>query len=69
MFEEIIGNQRVKEELTKIIEEKKVLHSYMFVGVEGIGKQMIAKKFAQMILCTNEGRKGCNTFKSYIEIK
>ncbi len=67
MFEEIIGNQRVKEELTKIIEEKKVLHSYMFVGVEGIGKQMIAKKFAQMILCTNEGRKGCNTCKSCIE--
>ena len=67
MFEEIIGNQRVKEELTKIIEEKKVLHSYMFVGVEGIGKQMIAKRFAQMILCTNEGRKGCNTCKSCIE--
>ena len=67
MFEEIIGNQRVKEELTKIIEEKKVLHSYMFVGVEGIGKQMIAKKFAQMILCTNEGRKGSNTCKSCIE--
>ena len=67
MFEEIIGNQRVKEELTKIIEEKKVLHSYMFVGVEGIGKQMIAKKFAQMILCTNEGGKGCNTCKSCIE--
>ena len=67
MFEEIIGNQRVKEELTKIIEEKKVLHSYMFVGVEGIGKQMIAKRFAQMILCTNEERKGCNTCKSCIE--
>ena len=67
MFEDIIGNQQVKEELTKIIEEKKILHSYMFVGIEGIGKQMIAKKFAQMILCTNEGRKGCNTCKSCIE--
>ena len=67
MFEDIIGNQQVKEELTKIIEEKKILHSYMFVGIEGIGKQMIAKKFAQMILCTNGGRKGCNTCKSCIE--
>ncbi len=67
MFEEIIGNQRVKEELTKIIEEEKVLHSYMFVGIEGIGKQMIAKKFAQMILCTNDRGKGCNTCKSCIE--
>ena len=67
MFEDIIGNQQVKEELTKIIEEEKILHSYMFVGIEGIGKQMIAKKFAQMILCTNGGRKGCNTCKSCIE--
>ena len=67
MFEEIIGNQQVKEQLTKAIEEKKVLHSYMFVGIEGIGKQMIAKKFAQMILCTNNEKKGCNTCKSCIE--
>ena len=67
MFNEIIGNEKIKKQLRKALKENKVSHSYMFIGIEGIGKQMIAKKFAQMILCTNEGRKGCNTCKSCIE--
>ena len=54
MFDEIIGNQQIKEELLKSLKENKVSHSYLFVGIEGIGKQMIAKSFAQMILCTDK---------------
>ena len=67
MFDEIIGNEQIKEEFIKVIEEDKVSHSYMFVGIEGIGKQMMAKSFAKMILCTNETEKGCNYCKSCIE--
>ena len=67
MFDEIIGNEQIKEEFIKAIEEDKVSHSYMFVGIEGIGKQMMAKSFAKMILCTNETEKGCNYCKSCIE--
>ena len=39
----------------------------MFVVIEGIGKQIMAKDFAQMILCTNETNKGCQQCKSCIE--
>ena len=39
----------------------------MFVGIEGIGKQMMAKAFAQMILCTSEQEKGCQQCKSCME--
>ena len=67
MFDEIIGNEQIKEELKKVALENKVSHSYMFVGIEGIGKQMMAKDFAQMILCTNETNKGCHQCKSCIE--
>ena len=67
MFHEIIGNEQIKKELKESINKNKILHSYMFVGIEGIGKQLIAKKFAQMILCTNQEKKGCNTCKSCIE--
>ena len=67
MFDEIIGNEQIKKELKKSILENKVSHSYMFVGIEGIGKQMIAKEFAQMILCTSEQEKGCHQCKSCIE--
>ncbi len=67
MFDEIIGNERIKEELRKAILENKISHSYMFVGIEGIGKQMIAKEFARIVLCTNEQEKGCHQCKSCME--
>lgn len=68
-FDEIIGNEKTKEELKRSLEEDKVSHSYMFVGIEGIGKQLIAQAFAQMILCTNETEKGCDKCKSCIEFQ
>ncbi len=67
MFDEIIGNEQIKEALKKVVMENKASHSYMFVGIEGIGKQMIAKRFAQMLLCTNEHQTGCHECKSCIE--
>ena len=67
MFEEIVGNEKIKEALRKSVEEDKVSHSYMFIGIEGIGKKMIAQAFAQMILCLNKTEKGCNKCKSCVE--
>ena len=67
MFDEIIGNEQIKKELERAILENKVSHSYMFVGIEGIGKQMMAKEFARIVLCTNEQEKGCHQCKSCIE--
>ena len=67
MFDEIIGNDKIKEALEKTVNENKVSHSYMFVGIDGIGKQLVAKKFAQAILCTKETEKSCNQCKSCIE--
>ena len=67
MFDEFIGNEQIKKELKRAVDENKVSHSYMFVGIEGIGKQMIAKEFAQIVLCTNEEEKGCHQCKSCVE--
>ena len=66
MFENILGNQKIKEKLKKSINEDKILHSYLFIGIEGIGKKLIAKEFAKAILCLNE-EKYCNNCKSCIE--
>ena len=35
-FEHIVGNEKVKSFLDKLIEENHVSHSYLFVGIEGI---------------------------------
>ena len=54
-FSNIIGNEKIKNILIKSISNNTVLHSYMFIGADGIGKKMIAKQFAKMILCENSG--------------
>lgn len=66
MFENIIGNKEIKTSLINTVKSNKTSHSYMFVGNEGIGKKLIAKEFAKMLLCTNEN-KYCNNCKSCIE--
>lgn len=38
MFENILGNDKIKEALKNTIINKNASHSYMFIGVEGIGK-------------------------------
>ena len=66
MFGNILRNQQIKEKLQKSIKDKKILHSYLFIGIDGIGKKLIAKEFAKAILCLNE-TKYCNKCKSCIE--
>lgn len=66
MFDTIIGNNAAKETLKKAVDLNKISHSYMFVGISGIGKKLIAKEFAKMILCIDQN-KYCNKCKSCIE--
>ncbi len=66
MFENIIGNDKIKNELTNLVKQNKYSHSYIFHGTEGIGKKLIAKEFAKMILCLGK-EKYCNTCKSCLE--
>lgn len=58
-FNEIIGNNNVKQILNKAIEENHISHSYLLIGKQGIGKTLIAKAFAKKILCLNLEKK-CN---------
>lgn len=66
MFDKIIGNDEIKETLIKSVKLDKTSHSYLFMGIDGIGKKMIAKEFAKMLMCLNEN-KYCDHCKSCIE--
>ena len=59
-FKDIIGNDESKEYLQKCIKQNTVLHSYLFVGTEGIGKALIAKETAKKILCIGNKEDDCN---------
>ena len=66
-FAGIIGNDEIKKYLSQSVKEKKLAQSYLFVGVEGIGKLMIAKEFARKILCLTQKEncecKSCQCFE------
>jgi len=66
MFENIIGNKQIKDTLEKAANQNKTSHSYLFIGIQGIGKKMLAIEFAKILLCINEN-KPCNECKSCIE--
>lgn len=66
MFNNILGNDKIKELLINSVKLNRTSHSYLFIGTEGIGKKLIAREFAKMILCINEN-KYCNKCKSCVE--
>lgn len=66
-FENLIGNEKIKQMLNLAVQNNNILHSYMFVGEEGIGKNLFAKQLAQMVLCSDENQKPCGKCKSCLE--
>ena len=59
-FKDIIGNTDTKEYLLKSIKQNNILHSYLFLGTDGIGKKIIAKEFAKKILCIGKKEEICD---------
>ncbi len=63
MFENLVGNEKVKEYLNSTIENKNISHSFMFVGKPGIGKKQFAHQYAEMIMCLQDGKCDGNSAK------
>ena len=65
-FSNIIGNENIKKLLINSIKTNNLIHSYMFVGPEGIGKKLFATVFSRMILCENQDE-NCTNCSSCIK--
>ena len=66
MFENILGNDSIKNMLKQTIISRQISHSYLMIGIPGIGKKMIAYQYAKTVLCLGEN-KICDTCKSCME--
>lgn len=68
MFEKIIGNDAIKVMLEKSIEKEVTSHSYLFLGIQGIGKKIVATQMAKKLLCIGKEQeeqcKSCVEFES-----
>lgn len=58
MFEKLIGNDQIKESLEEAINSNNISHSYIFTGIQGIGKRLFAREYAKSIMCIDSGK--CN---------
>ena len=49
-FNNIIGQEFAKKYMTSSIKNDKINHAYMFEGIDGIGKDLFAKKFGSILI-------------------
>lgn len=52
-WSQIIGQQRIKSVLQRVITDGRIAHAYMFWGPQGIGKDALALEFAKAVNCLN----------------
>ena len=59
-FETLLGNDRLKQNLTESLAKGHISHFYLISGPKGSGKHTLAKLLAEAILCEGS-RKGCGS--------
>lgn len=52
-FKSVAGQKEIISSLENAIKNEKIGHAYMFCGPAGIGKRMMARIFAGLLLCQN----------------
>jgi DNA polymerase-3 subunit delta' len=66
LFSEIVGQDLIKNHLTKSVEVGRIPHAQLFIGPEGCGTLAMAIAYAQYLLCGNSngensgGNEACN---------
>jgi DNA polymerase III subunit delta' len=53
---DIIGQDSAVRFLTNALEQGTVAHAYLFSGSDGVGKRLLARRFAQALNCEHQGR-------------
>jgi DNA polymerase-3 subunit delta' len=59
MFGKLVGNDRVKENLRRLVANGRVPGGLFFAGQEGVGKREFALELARGLICKNGGCEDC----------
>lgn len=54
VFDHIVGNNQVKQYLSRMAAKNEIANSLLFAGPEGVGKSLFAEAFARLILCADD---------------
>ncbi len=58
-FQDIYGQEQIKEHLQNALSTGKVSHAYILNGEKSSGKEFIAKVFAMALQCEEDGKEPC----------
>ena len=53
-FDDLLGNDRLKQNLTGALARNRISHFYLISGPEGSGKHTLARLLAQAALCSGD---------------
>ncbi|MFL6337122.1 MAG: ATP-binding protein [Pyrinomonadaceae bacterium] len=69
MFDSLIGNERAKETLRKMLRQGRVPGALLFAGEEGLGKKSFALELARALNCRERrGVEGCGVCPACVRI-
>src|SRR4051794_34941578 len=69
MFEKLLGNERVKEILARMLEKGRVPGALLFAGEDGVGKRLFALELAKAMNCRDpKGFEACDKCASCLRI-
>lgn len=69
MFDQIVGNEGVKNLLRRTLEARRLPGAMLFTGEEGIGKKLFALEIAKALNCRSpQGVEGCGSCPSCVRI-
>lgn len=67
-LDRILGNEKIKEYIRRAVTTGRISHSYMIEGEKGSGKKMLARSFARILQCREEGDRDCGKCTSCLQI-
>ncbi|KQR15740.1 DNA polymerase III subunit gamma/tau [Deinococcus sp. Leaf326] len=68
-WEDVVGQEHVKDVLRAALEQGRVGHAYLFSGPRGVGKTTTARLIAMTANCQSEGPKPCGECESCLAVR
>lgn len=68
-WEQVIGQEHVKDVLRSALEAGRVGHAYLFSGPRGVGKTTTARLIAMTANCQSKGKRPCGECESCLSVR
>ncbi|WP_161880522.1 DNA polymerase III subunit gamma/tau [Deinococcus alpinitundrae] len=68
-WEQVVGQEHVKDVLRSALEAGRVGHAYLFSGPRGVGKTTTARLIAMTANCQSPGKKPCGECESCLSVR